>query len=593
MPRHPEPAAPPFEERLVRHLAVLYGAGRAPAVATDLAAVVARFTARGDGPPPRSAPWDEGDAVLITYGDTLQAPGEFPLATLGDFLRRHLGDAFSLVHLLPIFPFSSDDGFAVVDYREVRPELGDWGHVAALRRDYDLMLDLVLNHCSRESLWFADYVNDVAPCNGYFLEVDPGANLSLVTRPRTTPLLTEVRTHRGTRHLWATFSHDQLDLNFANPAVLLEFVDILLEYVARGARVVRLDAIAYLWKEPGTPCIHLPQTHEVVRLLRTIVDRVAPNTLLLTETNVPNAENRSYFGTAGADGRGDEAHLIYQFSLPPLLLHGLHTGSTRYLTEWAMGLAAEAPPRDCTTLNFSASHDGIGLRPLEGLVPEEEVALMLEAMRARGGYISSRRRPDGSEAPYELNISLFDAFRDPGNPHDPWQLPAFRVGQLVTLSMQGIPALYIHSLTATPNDHAGVERTGRTRSINRRSWDRGELERLLADGASATARVFRNLTHALGVRRRHPAFHPDGPQEVLLLGYHLFGVARTAPDASERVLCLFNFTPEERSVSLDERFWDAPPGTPWRDLLTGTRARSERGRLVLPPYAGYWLVAES
>jgi sucrose phosphorylase len=255
-----------------------------------------------------------------------------------------------------------------------------------------------------------------------------------------------------------------------------------------------------------------------------------------------------------------------------------------------MDLDQNTPPRDCTWLNFSASHDGIGLRPLEGLVPDDEVALLLDAMRVRGGYISSRRRPDGGDAPYELNISLFDAFRDPTRPQDPWQLPAFRVGQLVTLSLKGIPALYLHSLTATPNDHAGVERTGRTRSINRRSWDRGELERLLADGSGPAARMLRELRHALAVRRRHRAFHPDAPQELLLLGYHLFGVARTAPEGGGRVVCLFNFTPEERSVSLDEPFWQASPETPWRDLLSGDRARSARGRLLLPPYGAYWLV---
>jgi sucrose phosphorylase len=366
--------------------------------------------------------------------------------------------------------------------------------------------------------------------------------------------------------------------------VLLESVDILLEYVERGARILRLDAVAFLWKEIGTCCIHLPQTHRIVKLLRAVLDQAAPGRLLLTETNVPDAENRSYFGA------GDEAQLIYQFSLPPLVLHALYTGSSRYLTEWMMLQQANPPPPGCSVLNFTASHDGIGLRPLEGLVPEDEVALMLEGMRARGGYVSSKTNPDGSESPYELNIALFDAFRDPRVTPDPWHIPAFRVSQILALSLKGIPAIYIHSLTATPNDAQGVERTGRTRSINRRQWDRWELERLLASQESDTARVFRDYLKTLRLRRRHPAFHPDGAQELLLLGYHLFGIARTAPDGSERIVCLFNFTPDLRSVSMDEPFWGTPPGTPWRDLIGDRPAAIERGRLQLPPYAACWLV---
>lgn len=570
---------------IAEHLRQLYGDERGPDLAAAIDIRIAT-THQALGEPTRSERWDQRDALLVTYGDSIQAPGEAPLFTLLDFARAHLGEAVSTIHLLPFFPYSSDDGFSVIDYRQVRPDLGGWDDVTALGQNYGLAFDLVLNHCSREGLWLADYVADVAPYNGYFIEVDPGANLSMVTRPRTTPLLREVYTHRGPRHLWATFSHDQIDLNFANPRVLLEFVDIMLGYVERGARILRLDAVAYLWKEIGTACIHLPQTHRVVKLLRVILEAAAPGTLLLTETNVPNAENRSYFGN------GDEAHLIYEFSLPPLLLHGLVTGSSRYLTEWMMSQQLDPPPTGCSVLNFTASHDGIGVRPLEGLVPQEEVAMLLEAMRARGGFVSSKSNPDGSKSPYELNISLFDAFRDPNLEQDPWQIPSFWLSQVLALSLRGIPAVYIHSLTATPNDPEGVERTGRTRSINRRQWDRGELERLLTDSRTDTARVFRSYRRILLLRRQHPAFHPDGPQELLLLGYHIFGVAREAPDHSERIICLFNFTPELRSVSMDEPFWNREPGTTWRDLIEDRTVPIERGRLQLAPYASLWLVPE-
>ena len=568
---------------ILDHLSQLYGDNRAPDLARAIAQRIAA-TRQTLSDSDQGDCWDQRDALLITYADSIQAPGEAPLATLHDFAASHLGDAFSMIHLLPFFPFSSDDGFSVIDYRQVRPDLGTWADISALGEDYRLAFDLILNHCSREGLWVADYVADVAPYNGFFIEADPSENLSMVTRPRTTALLREVYTHRGVKHLWATFSHDQIDLNFANPLVLMEFVDILLGYVEQGARVIRLDAVAYLWKEIGTPCIHLPQTHGVVKLLRLILEAAAPGALLLTETNVPNAENRSYFG------EGDEANLIYEFSLPPLLLHGLFTGSSRYLTEWMMSQQLDPPPPGCSVLNFTASHDGIGLRPLEGLVPPEEVALLLDGMRARGGFVASKSNPDGSKSPYELNISLFDAFRDPRLEHDPWHVPSFRLSQVLALSLRGIPAVYIHSLTATPNDPQGVERTGRTRSINRRQWDRGELERLLANPDSNTAHVFLGYRKILRLRRRHPAFHPDGPQELLLLGYHIFGVAREAPDGSERIICLFNFTPDLRSVSMDEPFWGSEPGTLWRDLIEDRPIPIERGRLQVAPYAALWLV---
>jgi glycosidase len=570
------------ESRLNELLAFLYGAERATGLTARVAAVMDRHrTVLGEASPGRG--WEAGDAVLVTYGDTLQTPGERPLATLHGFLTEHLRDAFSILHVLPFFPYSSDDGFAVIDFRQVDPELGDWEDIARLADSFGLMVDLVLNHVSRGSLWFSEYLSGTPGYRDWFIEVDPAANLSRVVRPRSAPLLAQVRTARGPRWLWATFSADQIDLNYANPEVLLEMLDVLLGYVRAGAHIVRLDAVAYLWKERGTPCIHLPQTHAVVKLLRAVLEEVAPGCLLLTETNVPYAENRSYF----ADG--DEAHLIYQFSLPPLLLHALHTGSTHYLNRWLQGLAAEPPPAGCTYLNFTASHDGVGLRPLEGLIPRDEKGAFLDAMRARGGFLSHKRNTDGTQGPYELNIGFFDAFRDPRAHPDPWHLPAFLVSQTVPLSLQGIPAVYIHSLTATPNDLLGVELSGRTRTINRRKWERAELERLLADPHGETARVFHELRRRLRLRRGHPAFHPEGPQEPLALGNDLLGIVRTAPDGSERIVCLYNFTPFTRGVALDAPFWRGMG--PRSDLLTGRRPRVEAGAVALPPYGCLWLVA--
>ena len=494
-------------------------------------------------PPRPGERWNQQDAILITYGGSIRDDTEVPLSTLHQFLRQHLTGTVNCVHLLPFFPFSSDDGFAVIDYRQVNPELGDWADIERLASDFNLMMDLVINHCSRENLWFVDYVNNVSPGKDYFIEMDPDSDLSQVVRPRSTPLLTQVHTHGGVRHVWATFSDDQVDLNFANPDVLLEFISIFLFYIARGARFIRLDAIAFLWKQPGTRCIHLRQTHEVVKLLRDIIDLAAPQCVLLTETNVPNGENISYFG------HSDEAHMVYQFSLPPLLLHALHRGDASYLTDWAIDYPR--PPGGCTYFNFTASHDGIGLRPLEGLLPEAEIAQLLDAMRGYGGYVSMKANADGIDTPYEINITYFDALRGTHRGSDALQVDRFVCAQSVMLALQGIPALYVHSLTATPNDQHGVEHSGRTRAINRHVWDLQRLNELLQDPQSDSARVFNELKRRLRVRRRHPAFHPDSDQQTLDLGNRVFALWRLA--RYQRVLVINNVTARKAGVAVGER----------------------------------------
>jgi sucrose phosphorylase len=529
----------------------------------------------------QGALWSHDDIVLITYGDSIQSSTQNPLQTLHSFLKTHLRDAISMVHILPFFPFSSDDGFSVTDFRAVKPDLGTWQDIRQLSEDFDLAIDLVLNHCSRENLWFVDYLFGDEPACRYFIEVDPDVNLSMVTRPRSSPLLSGVRTQTGMRHVWSTFSNDQIDLNYGNPDVLVEFIDMLLYYIRRGARMIRLDAVAYLWKTLGTPCIHLPQTHEVIRLFRDVLETVEPGALIMTETNVPHAENITYFGN------GDEAHVIYQFSLPPLLLHALFAGTGRYLTDWAKGLEQFDRPGNCTYLNFTASHDGVGLRPLEGLVPKEQVSAMLAAMRQRGGYISTKANSDGTDSPYELNISYFDAFREPEGDNR-WHIPMFLASQLIALSFQGIPAIYIHCLTATPNDTIGVERTGMTRSVNRRKWDLGELEYLISHPETETGTVFHRFIELLELRRRQPAFHPDAAQRIIDLGDPLFCFERDATDGEQQILVLANLTAETVAVPLAKLPADLARR---KELLSMNQAVYTDATVEVEPYAVFWFSA--
>jgi len=575
-PSEPSPQLP-AKQRIPLRLAYLYGEARATAIERRVLRLIdthRQLRSRTvEGPY-----WTQEDTLLITYGDSIQWTTHPPLQTLHAFLKAHLQEAFSMVHILPFFPWSSDDGFSVTDFRAVKQELGTWQDIRTIGEDFDLAIDLVLNHCSRENLWFVDYLSGDEPACRYFIELEPSTNVSMVTRPRSTPLLSGVRTQNGMRHVWTTFSNDQIDLNYANPDVLIEFIDILLYYVRRGARMLRLDAVAYLWKQLGTACIHLPQTHQVVKLFRDVLELVEPGVLIMTETNVPHAENIGYFGS------GDEAHVIYQFSLPPLLLHALHTGSGRYLNAWAKELEDSPPPPNCTFLNFTASHDGVGLRPLEGLVPAGEVNAMLDAMRQRGGYISTKSNSDGSQSPYELNISYFDAFRDHTGDNR-WHIPRFMASQIISLSFKGIPAVYIHCLTATPNDTLGVERTGMTRAINRRKWDMAELEHLICHPASETGQVFSLYRRLLAVRRAQAAFHPDAAQQVLKVDEQAFCLERVAPDGSQHILVLVNLS--SRNLNLDTAL--LPTDLARRDELLQINTPSiSRDVLLVEPYAAFW-----
>ncbi|KAA0017559.1 sugar phosphorylase [Salinicola corii] len=547
--------------------------------------------------------WSERDQILITYGDTIIDGERPPLEVLDDFLATRLNGTFSGLHILPFFPWSSDDGFSVIHYREVNPKLGDWRDIRRLASRVDLMVDLVINHVSRDSLWFIDYLSGTQPGRDYFIEMDPETDLSMVTRPRNSPLLVPVSTRRGTRHLWATFSEDQIDLNFANPDVLLEFIGILLFYVQQGARIIRLDAITYLWKEVGTTCVHLPQTHAIVRLLRAILDFMAPGTLLITETNVPHHENMSYFGLErqGLEGQSlerqgksdgeasqsmpDEAHMIYQFTLPPLLVHTLTSGDATTLADWARSLPALPP--GCTYFNFTASHDGIGVRALEGLLPPHDLEILLELMHRFGGYVSMKTDADGSDSPYEINITYYDAMKGTRRGADAWQVERFLCSQNLMLALQGIPGVYFHTLTATLNDHGGVERSGHLRSINRRRWPKEELDELIDSRSTPTREAFTSLKRRLNIRANEPCFHPEAAQRVLDTPPGIFAVERGPLANGRRLLAIYNISDTRQPLEIDEL-----NGGEWYDVLKDGKRWSPHPdeRDILRPYRSLWLV---
>jgi sucrose phosphorylase len=514
------------------------------------------------------------------------------LQTLANFLHTYLQDTISTVHLLPFYPYSSDDGFSVIDYRAVDPALGTWADVEEIGRDFRLMFDAVVNHISAQSEWFQRYLRDDPRYREFFLTINPTTDLSAVFRPRTLPLLTEMKTEAGMKHVWTTFSADQVDLNYANPEVLLEIIALLLFYVAQGAGIIRLDAIAFLWKEPGTNCIHRPQTHAIIQLFRAVLDEVAPHIALITETNVPHADNVAYFGNGS-----NEAQMVYNFSLPPLVLHAFHTGNAETLTRWAAGLTL--PSERVTFFNFLASHDGIGLTPTRGILSDEAINQLAARVEALGGYVSYRNNADGRQSAYELNFNYLDALSDPERPDEEPALVArrFLATQAIMLALRGVPGIYFHSLFGSRSWHEGVAQTGRYRTINREKCDYGRLTSEFNGPNHLRYHVFQGYSRLL--RQRQAAgrvFDPYGAQALVSAGESVFAVWRCSPGASGQALCLHNTSARLQQVEID---WaDLPGPAPGQliDLIADKTAGNghvlENGRylsLTLAPYQVAWL----
>jgi glucosylglycerate phosphorylase len=548
---------------------------------------------RNDTAPHARRTLTQHDALFITYGDQLREPGVLPLRTLAEFCDQYLAGVVSGLHVLPFYPSSSDDGFAVIDYTQVDPALGEWADVARLGVHFNLMFDAVINHLSAHSAWFQAFLRDEAPYRDYFIVVAGDPDLSQVVRPRALPLLTTFVTPSGEKRVWTTFSTDQIDLDYHNPDVLAAIIDVLLDYVARGAQFIRLDAIAYLWKEIGTPCIHRPQTHRVIQLLRAVLDEVAPQVTLITETNVPHADNVSYFG----DGH-NEAQLVYNFALPPLMLHTFQTGDAWALSKWAASALPllkshpersnaeskdrfqERGPGGVAFFNFLASHDGIGLNPARGLLSDAEIGALVDRGVAHGGLVSYKRNADGSRSPYELNINYFDALSDPNGaePLDT-QIDRFVAAHAIMLALSGVPGLYFHSLFGSRGWPEGVALLGQNRAINRQKCDRAEVKRELCDPQSRRARVFARLKRLLEVRAVSAAFAPHSPQDVLHFQASVMSVLRGRGD--EQVLCLHNVSAQPQGLQL-ERGWRAAT-----DLIAARPL--DDGALTLAPYQVVWL----
>ncbi len=567
-----------LQQRVIRHLGFIYPQHDSEQLAEQVIAAMGldKHCAK---PRPYKNLWNQKDIVAITYGDSFVRSGEKPLHTLHHFLSENLSDVINTVHILPFYPYSSDDGFSVINYKQVNEKFGDWPDIEAMAGEFKLMADLVVNHCSSRSQWFERFRQCLEPEKNYFITVDEHADVSKVVRPRTNPLLRPVETAEGLKHVWCTFSPDQVDLNFRDTGLLLEMISIIRYYMDRGVRLFRLDAIAFLWKELGTTCLNLPQTHEMVRLFRTLIEHNNPKAVIITETNIPNRENLAYFGNS------NEAHVIYNFALPPLLLHALISGNVFYLNNWLMSM----PPamQGTAYLNFIASHDGIGLRPVEGILSDHEIDEITDTMQQFGGKISWRNLSQDEVRPYEVNISLFDALSGTVKGPDAWQFDRFICAHVIMLGLEGIPAFYIHSLLGTRNDLEKVKQSGNKRAINRHVWDCGELTEHLNNPDSHHFKVLLSLKRIIAIRTQQKAFHPNATQFTLHLGEGLFAFWRQSKKREQSIFCIHNITDTKRQLRLDSI--NLIETNDWMDLLSGRHFENLDDEVELQPYECLWV----
>lgn len=510
----------------------------------------------------------EKNIYLITYGDSIYEKDVPTLKSLNKFLKEKVGNRVTDVHLLPMFEYTSDDGFSVVDYRKIDPKLGDWENIQEFSKDYRMMFDFVANHMSKSSEWFQKYLTGEEKYKEFFIPKDKNFDISKVVRPRTTPLYHEYKGINEIKTAWSTFSEDQVDLNFKHFPVLCEMTKIIVEYAFKGASSIRLDAIGFMWKESGTSCIHLTETHEIIKIWREILDYLIPNTQIITETNVPHMENISYFGNGN-----DEANQVYQFTLPPLTLYTFTVNNSKKLTEWAKTINTVS--ETATYFNFLSSHDGIGLRPVEGILTEDEKQILVDKVLKNGGRINYKQNIDGTQSPYELNIVYQDALLNlEEDTNESIQVQKILASHSLLLSVVGVPAIYYHSLLGSRNDYKGLEESGINRRINREKLEYDRICKELEEDSRRKA-IFEGTKKLIEIRQQEKAFSPYAPQEILDLDERVFSLKRINGD--EEIVFIVNVTNKEVNIETDFI---------GKDLLT---QKEINRKIALKPYEYLWI----
>ncbi len=525
--------------------------------------------------PKRKKNISEKTSLLICYGDSIYSNKKNSITLFKTFFQKKLKNYFDTIHFLPFYPSSSDSGFSVKDHYKIESKLGNWSDIKKISKSNDIMADVVINHSSARGLWFRNFLKNKNPGKNYFLTIDSKFDTSKVIRPRDHKLLKKIKIFNKKEYLWRTFSADQLDLNFKNPSVLLRFIKIMINLINHGVTVFRLDAIAYLWKESGTKCINLKQTHEIIKLLRIISSYLSVETIIITETNLPEKENLSYFG------KNDEANWIYNFSLPPLLIHAFLFENGKYLSQWSKKLPITKNGNNY--LNFISSHDGIGIRPTEGIFNKKILDNFLKRLKKNGSKFSYRKIKNKSKKVYEANITVYNALKKSDyDSKGKFFLERYVSAHAIMISFEGIPALYFNSLFGKSNDETKYIITGNNRDVNRYKWNYKNILKKLNNKNSKQSVIFKKISTLLDVRRKQKAFHPNALRQNINLGTRIFSFKRMSLNKSQTIICITNLSSKVQKVRLNKNYHN------WSNLI-GSKIEIKNKLLILKPFETIWL----
>ena len=517
----------------------------------------------------------EKTSLVICYGDNINSNQKSSIQVFQNFFKKNLKKYFNAIHFLPFYPSSSDSGFAVKDHYKIERRIGSWSDIKKISKSSHVMADIVINHSSARGLWFKNFLKKKRPGKDYFLTVNSKFNTSKVVRPRDHKLLKKIDIFGKSDFLWRTFSADQIDLDFKNPSVLLRFIKIMVHLVSNGVTIFRLDAIAYLWKKNGTNCINLKQTHEIVKLLRLISNLLNVETIIITETNLPEKENLSYFG------KNDEANWIYNFSLPPLLIHAFLFENSSYLNKWSKKLPNAKFQN--SYLNFIASHDGIGMRPTEGILNERSLNNFLKRLKKNGSKFSYRKVQNKSKKVYEANITVFDALKKSDtDPNGKFFLERYIAAHAIMISFEGVPAIYFNSLFGKSNDEAKYVITGNNRDINRYKWSYENITKKLNNKNSKQSIFYQNLGKLLEIKRKQKAFHPNAKRLNINLGSKLFCFKRTSLDKKQTIISITNCSSVDQYPKLNKKY------SKWKNIIN-PKINSLNKSFKLKPFETMWL----
>ena len=518
---------------------------------------------------------NESTSLVICYGNSVTDGNKKSLKVFNKFYKKYLKNNFDSVHFLPFYPSSSDSGFAVKDHYKIEPRLGSWKDVKLISKNCNLMADLVINHSSARGLWFSNFLKNKSPGKDYFFTVDKNFNSKKVIRPREHKLLKKIKLSNETKYLWRTFSPDQIDLNFKNPKVLIRFIKIIFNLINNGVRIFRLDAIAYLWKENGNTCINHTNTHNIIKFIRLVFNLLKTECIIITETNLPEKENLSYFGN------NDEANWIYNFSLAPILVYSLLFEDSNKITKWSKNFPIAKLNNNY--LNFIASHDGIGMRPTEGILSTNTQKKFLIRLKKNGGEFSYRKVQGVKKKVYEANITLFNAFKcSDFDKSGIFGFERYMAAHTIMISFDGIPAIYFNSMFGNSNDNSKYIISGNKRDLNRYRWNKDKIEDHLKDQNSKQNKYYKNMSNILAIRSKQKAFHPNAIRKTLKLGTNFFGIKRVSTDNKQSIYCITNMTSKLQLLKLNKNIF-------YKRKLFKSKLTKKSGKIQFDPFQTVWL----